>query len=111
MNIINLTPHDIHVVGTNDQTIIFPASGNVARVSSSDVVVGGVDLGEFDLPVVSTSYGRVTGIPDSGMFIVSAMVLAQLGEEYRNRAFAPDTGPTAVRKDGQIVAVRQFRTV
>lgn len=112
MTIINLTPHDIHVVGADGQTVVFPASGVCARVSSSDEIVGELDLGEFDLPVVSTAYGRVEGIPESGMFLVSAMVLAQLGEEYRNRAFAPDTGKTAVRNDaGQVVAVRQFRTV
>ena len=54
MNIINLTPHAI-VVDTNDKITTFPASGNVARVtttqSNHSVVCG--------IPVVKTIYGDV----------------------------------------------------
>ncbi len=116
MTIINLTPHTINVVdGVDGETIHqIPASGQVARVAATPVIQGTLGLpGGIVLPVVSTSYGDVEGIPAPGgeKFIVSSMVLDRLPVEYRGQAFAPDTGPTALRKDGQIVAVRQFRTV
>ena len=113
---LNLTPHAIGVVdGVDGETVhTIPASGQVARVSTRAVPQGTLGLpGGVVLPVVAMIYGDVEGVPAPGgeKFIVSSMVLDRLGPEYRGQAFAPDTGPTALRKDGQIVAVRQFRTV
>lgn len=117
MNIINLTPHDIGVIDGVDGVTVhtIPASGQVARVATRAVPVGTLGLpGGVVLPVTSTVYGDVTGIPAPGgeKFLVSSLVLDRLGPEYRGQAFAPDTGKTAIRDDaGQVVAVRQFRTV
>ena len=113
---INLTPHTINVVdGTDGVTVhAIPASGQVARVATASVLQGTLGLpGGVVLPVVATIYGDVTGVPAPGgeKFLVSSLVLDRLGAEYRGQAFAPDTGPSALRKDGQVVAVRQFRTV
>ena len=113
---INLTPHTINVVdGVDGETLhAIAPSGQVARVSTRAVPQGTLGLpGGVVLPIVSTLYGDVEGIPPVGgeKFLVSSLVLDRLGPEYRGQAFAPDTGPTAVRKDGQVVAVRQFRTV
>lgn len=69
---------------------------------------------EQGIPVVVTNYGDVENVPPAGTekFLVSAMVLARLGSEYRGWAFAPDTGATAIRNDkGQIEAVTQLVTV
>lgn len=114
--ILNLTPHDINVVDGVDGVTIhqIPASGQVARVAATPVIQGTLGLpGGVVIPVTSTVYGDVEGVPAPGgeKFIVSSLVLDRLGAEYRGQAFAPDTGATAVRKDGQVVAVRQFRTV
>lgn len=113
---INLTPHNINVIDGVDGVTVhtIPASGQVARVAAAAVIQGTLGLpGGVVLPVVSTVYGDVEGIPAVGgeKFLVSSLVLDRLGPEYRGQAFAPDTGPSAVRKDGQVVAVRQFRTV
>lgn len=113
---INLTPHNINVIDGVDGVTVhtIPASGQVARVAAAAVIQGTLGLpGGVVLPVVSTVYGGVEGIPAVGgeKFLVSSLVLDRLGPEYRGQAFAPDTGPSAVRKDGQVVAVRQFRTV
>ncbi len=114
---INLTPDTINVVdGVDGETIVaLPASGQVARVATASVLQGTLGLhGGLVLPVVSTSYGDVEGIPAPGgeKFLVSSLVLDRLGPEYRGQAFAPDTGPTALRNAaGQVIAVRQFRTV
>ena len=113
---LNLTPHAIGVVdGVDGLTVhTIPASGQVARVVTALRTLGTLGLpGGVVVPVTST-INVVTGIPAPGgeKFIVSSLVLDRLGQEYRGQAFAPDTGPTAVRKDdGQVIAVRQFRTV
>ena len=117
MNIINLTPHDIGVIDGVDGVTVhtIPASGQVARVAATPVIQGTLGLpGGVVLPVTSTVYGDVEGVPAPGgeKFLVSSLVLDRLGPEYRGQAFAPDTGKTAIRDDaGQVVAVRQFRTV
>ena len=117
MTIINLTPHAIGVIDGVDGVTVhtIEPSGQVARVSTRAVPQGTLGLpGGVVLPVVSTFYGDVTGIPAVGgeKFLVSSLVLDRLPIEYRGQAFAPDTGPTALRNDaGQVIAVRQFRTV
>nr|DAN79510.1 MAG TPA: hypothetical protein [Caudoviricetes sp.] len=106
---INLTPHDIRIV-VNGNTLTFPKTGTVARVSVTTQVIGE----ELGIPVVVTNYGNVENVPVAGTekFLVSAMVLARLGKEYQGWAFAPDTGATAIRNDkGQIEAVTRLVTV
>lgn len=114
---MNLTPHDIGVIDGVDGVTVhtIPASGQVARVATASVPQGTLGLpGGVVLPVVATVYGDVEGVPAVGgeKFLVSSLVLDRLGPEYRGQAFAPDTGKTATRNDaGQVIAVRQFRTV
>lgn len=113
---LNLTPNAINVLdGVDGETLhTIQPSGQIARVSTRAVPQGTLGLpGGVIIPVMSTVYGDVEGVPAPGgeKFLVSSLVLDRLPPEYRGQAFAPDTGPTAVRKDGQVVAVRQFRTV
>ena len=105
----NLTPHDIVVLIDNTEHV-FVKSGEVARVSVTDVVIGQ----EFGVDIVVSEFGEVVGVPEVGgeKFLVSAMVLGALGVEYRGQAFAPDTGSTAIRDDKwQIKAVTRLKTV
>ena len=105
----NLTPHDI-VLNANGERIIFEKSGELARVSVSDVVIGS----EFGVDIVVSEFGEVIGVPEVGgeRFIVSAMVLSALPASYRNQAFAPDTGSTAIRNEaGHVIAVTRLKTV
>ena len=95
---LNLTPHAITIIA-NDVTTIVEPSGTLARVTSQSVPTG-----EFNgIPVVRTEYGAVEGMPNPpAPCLISGMVLAQLGEEWRGIAFAPATGPSdgAIRSDG-----------
>ena len=105
----NLTPHDI-VVSVGNTEHVFVKSGEVARVSVTDVVIGHED----GIEIVVSNFGDVVGVPEVGgeKFLVSAMVLGALGVEYRGQAFAPDTGSTAIRNDmGHIKAVTRLKTV
>ena len=95
---INLTPHAIKVLSNaTGEVVEYPASGVLARVSTSTVLIGQID----GMAIYRTEYGAVEGVPAAGTerFLVSAMVLAQLGEEYSGWAFAPRTDGSAVRND------------
>ena len=101
--LVNLTPHDI-VIRLSDGDRVIPASGTVARVSTSQVPAGTID----GIPVSAQTFGQIEGLPEpqEGVtFIVSAIVLAAAKSIGRTDVVAPDTA-RAIRNDaGQIVAV------
>jgi len=102
---VNLTPHEIVVSTRNIKKTIGP-SGQIARVETSqqhETWLDGIEL-------VRTVYGDVIGVPepeDGVVYIVSSLVASRLPE--RVDVVAPDTGPTAIRENGQIVAVTRFQ--
>jgi hypothetical protein len=72
MNIINLTPHEVILVGVK-----IPASGQQARVATTRKQTGTVDVDGTSVPIYRTVLGTVTGLPpvNEGVgYIVSAMV-------------------------------------
>jgi len=103
---INLTPHDIKIVGANGVETVVPASGAIARVSTQERVVGSVD----GIPLVKREFGEVEGLPapaDNTIYIVSSLVLSAI--KGRGDVVAPDTGPTAIRDEqGRIQAVTRL---
>ena len=105
---INLTPHTIRVMNPETGEIVeLPPSGVVARVSTTEEVVGTVTIGTMVVPVMRKVFGEVVGLPEDGQpCIVSGMVAAAVPGWAG--VFAPDTGPTAVRKDGQVWAVTRL---
>lgn len=104
--VINLTPHPVSLADTEGNVIAtFPPSGQTARVATSTEVVAQL----MGRPISRTTFGEVTGVPapkEGVVFLVSTIV-AQAAR--RPDVVSPDTGPTAVRKDGQVVAVRGFQ--
>lgn len=70
---INLTPHDITLVANDGDTLVIKKSGDIARLSSQNIVVDTWD----NIPLVRTTFGDTTGLPDkkhNTFFIVSALV-------------------------------------
>lgn len=121
MQFINLTPHTINVtIGKHDEIVALPADGRMARVSSKSVPAGVID-GIF---TVKTVYGEVetirknddgtesvlhVGLPEpqaDTVYIVSAIVGGRV--QGRDDVYGPDSGPTAIRENGQIKAVRNL---
>ena len=101
---LNLTPHAI-TLRTPGGDVTFQPSGHVARVSTVATDTGLVVAG---VRVIRNTYGPVTGLPtDSTPCIVSGMVLAALPPGTPN-VFAPATGATAIRENGQVVAVTEL---
>lgn len=103
--IVNITPHAITIegVGTID------ASGTIARVGTVRTALGT----RANVRIMLQAFGQIEGLPDpvDGMiYIVSGLVLDAVKRQTTGRAgidvFAPDTGPDAIRTNGQIVAVR-----
>jgi hypothetical protein len=104
--IVNYTPHTISVLDkSTGNTTSYPSSG-VARVSCVPTLVDSIG----GIPVSSQEFGEITGLPEFEVgtyVVVSGMVLAAL-KGSRIDVVGPDTGPTAVRENGQVVAVTGF---
>ena len=107
MQIINLTPHLVRIMDKDGNLHEIQPSGSVATVGvvmrhEQDLCI---ELRRFS--VSSRDYAHVHGLPKripGTVFIVSAMVQDRVLD--REDVFAPDTGTSAIRKDGQVWAVR-----
>lgn len=101
---LNLTPHPIVIRTEDGSETVLPPSGRVARVTTTEEVVGSIN----GVPVVRRTFGAVEGLPeDDTPCVVSALVLSAV--PGRPNTYAPDTGPTAVRDErGQIQAVTRL---
>ena len=99
MNFVNCTPHAIVL---NDGTTFEP-SGIVPRVAAS--------FTDFEDGVCRQVFGDVEGLPEpkeGTIFIVSALVLAAVGQS-RPDVVAPATGhPQCIRENGLIQSVPGF---
>lgn len=96
---LNLTPHALTIEGLGT----LAPSGILPRCATIRTVVEPV----AGIRVVAQTKGEVVGLPDAveGTYlIVSGMVLDALNGT-RPDVFAPDTGPDAIRENGQIKAV------
>ena len=107
---LNLTPHAI-TIRTQAGDVVFPPSGQVARVATVATDTG---LTVYGARVIRNTYGPVMGLVRDAAgiplpCIVSGMVLAALPPGTPN-VYAPATGATAIRENGQVVAVTELVT-
>jgi len=83
-NIVNLTPHAINVHGAGGELLIaIPASGQVARLASTNVLAGSLLIGGISLELYRTEHGEATGLPEPTQgvtLLVSGLVRAALPE-------------------------------
>lgn len=102
---INLTPHAITIRTPEGGDITIPPSGVVAKVATQEEMVDTLN----GVPVIRRTFGAVTGLtlPAQEPVLVSSMVLGALPQGTRN-VFAPDTGATAIRENGQVVAATRL---
>lgn len=105
----NLTPHDVTVrCALTGRDFVFPASGEVARVEMQSRPGTPLPSG---CPTSTVEYGAATLPKGEGPFIVSTMFADAYRAQHPNcpvRLFVPDSGPTAIREEGRIVAVRNL---
>lgn len=99
--ITNLTPHTLNIRTRDNQIMIVPASGTVARCTEERVELPSPIPG---IRVTHVQYGAVVGLPDpqpGRIFVVSAIVLNALGGT-RPDVFCP--GPGIRDAEGKIIA-------
>jgi hypothetical protein len=118
MTTYNCTPHtivvrrDVIVSVRNPGTdLVIQPSGWVVRLETEQIRAGETD---DCVPIVRTRTLKVTGWPPeavSGDIVIVSSMVAQTAaaKEQAFTVVAPDTGPTAIREDGQVVAVRGFQ--
>ena len=116
MQIVNLTPHDVHIFNQEGTEIIrtYPVTkdseGKViqARVDEKSTIVEDTD----GIPTVDKTYTHPINLPEpqeGTVYIVSAIVLSAL-KGRRTDLVCPDTGPNSVvRNDKTILGVRGFQ--
>jgi hypothetical protein len=76
----------------------------VARVATISSPTGLIVAG---VPVIRNAYGPAMGLPEEGVeCVVSGMVAAAVPS--RAGVYAPATGSSAVRENGQVVAVTEL---
>lgn len=103
---INLTPHTIIIRAADGTDTIILASGALARVASTETQVGVCSL--TGAPIMRREFGAVEGLPTDGTpCLVSSLVLSAVPAGSAG-VYAPDTGPTAIRENGQIIAVTRL---
>lgn len=108
MKIVNKTPHIVRVQAKEGGEIVeFLPDETPARASQTNEYLG--EIG--GLPIFSVKYGQVEGLPpfeEGTYYIVSAILrdAASAAGRTTKDLLIPDSGPTAVRKDGLVYAVR-----
>lgn len=74
---VNLTPHTIDLLSEGGEKVSIQPSGQLARVSVKQEVVGHYIFMEKKFPRKKSVYGKVEGLPEEKegvVFIVSALV-------------------------------------
>lgn len=104
--IFNLTPHLVRIVDTDGNVHNILPSGTVATVSVTMTPSQPVTVDGLQFAVNRRELGQVRNLPEQQLntiYVVSAMVKERTLD--RPDVFAPDTGPTAIRNEGQVWAV------
>jgi hypothetical protein len=86
------------------------------RVAVKQSLYHNVSVDGGGIPLFLNYYGAVEGLPDcqpNTLYIVSLMVINALRAEspdgvIRGDVISPDSGPSAIRENGKIIAVRGF---
>jgi hypothetical protein len=100
--LINLTPHKIVVRPGAGADIVIEPTAPTARMAVKSVIGTPID----GIPVTRQEFGAIENLPEpqaGTVFIVSTLIASAV---KRPDVLSPDTGPTAIRENGQIVAVR-----
>lgn len=105
--LINLTPHEIVLRGADaDQRI--PPTTPPARISTTARQVNCIN----GIAVVATDFGEIENLPavqsDGCTIYITGTLVAQ--RAARPDVLSPDTGPTAIRENGQVVAVTRLQS-
>ena len=108
MQVINATPHAISLANEAGEVVkTYEPSGLVVRCATSSQEVEQLD----GFPVRRTQFGEVTGLPpvQEGVTYIVSLLVANALAGSRSDVVSPLTDATAIRKDGQVIAVKGFQ--
>ena len=107
MEIVNLTPHPVRIVGIEGKEIEIKPSGVIARVTTKKEKVGEIEVEGIKVPIYKTIWGEVEGLPESDgrIYIVSSVVASRL--RGREDVVVPDDFVRDER--GNIIGAKSFR--
>jgi hypothetical protein len=103
MSVLNLTPHEINIVGADGVVIRTIPSSGLVRLATTTASAGMVD----GIPLTQTVFGDPEGLPemaDGAYFIVSSIVKAALP----NRADLLVPSEMVRDADGRIIGCRSL---
>ncbi|RLE38188.1 hypothetical protein DRJ17_04705 [Candidatus Woesearchaeota archaeon] len=109
--VINLTPHEIRIVG--DEERVIPSSG-IARCGVTRERIGSIPIDGMDVPVNRSVMGEVTGLPDPApgtAYIVSRVVAeaVKASDSIRDDIYVVDE---TIRDDaGRIVGCKSLAKI
>ena len=96
--LVNLTPHAVNIVKATGSKMDLAPTGNIARCSQSNEMVGSIN----GIAITRQVFGDVVGLPEpqeGTLYVVSRLVAAACPE--RNDLVIP--GPLLRDTDGRIV--------
>ncbi len=116
-NIINLTPHEIVLKREYLPNLVFPPSGEVARVKTKEQLK---DYINKTIPIYENRFEEIEGLPSfrrtNPVFYIVSFIVYKAAEFHRRNTrdlIVPNTAPTehgAVRdENGNIIAVQSFQ--
>ncbi len=88
MSFVNVTPHALKIRREDGTFLDIPASGTVARVAASAVVVNVID----GVPVRKTTFGSLVDLPESqpGVVYIGSLLVAKAAvREGRSDVVSP----------------------
>jgi len=104
-NLINMTPHPIHIVGADNQVLVtIPKGDSLIRLKANTIDAG---FTVNDIPITKTEYSEPIGLPEYHLgtfYIVSQLVKSALPD--REDLLVP---ADVVRdNDGNIIGCRSL---
>jgi len=106
--IINLTPHEVTVVGIQGDILMrIPPSGMIARCSVKRTTVGSLN----NIPIVKSVMGEVEDMPkpSEGTVYIVSRVVAEALKGVREDIVIPDE--SVRNSEGQIIGCRWFAII
>lgn len=108
--VLNLTPHDITIVFDDGSSLVFPPSGQLARVAVKTVRTGTLIVAGKEIPITHSEFGEAYGLPapkEDTIYIVSLAVAKSAPE--RRDLYVPNEGVRDAH--GRTVAHQSFAYV
>ena len=99
---VNLIGHEITISGY----ATLPKCEKPCYVDTNQMIIGKL----ANIPIAKTEFNRVVNLPEPelGTYYIVSRVTMDYIPFKREDVFCVDTGPTAIRENGQVVAVTQL---